>query len=149
MPNDQNTIDEVDKQVDLLQNKLKDRLKQTQDLSDLNNDVFKSSMKIEKSTAKLKETAVKTKWYWFWEWLKWASIAFFCVTVVVLIILNKMGLIGHGSSNGTTTYQENDTNGTDNTDNQTEGTAHEEENNEDNNKDNNEQNNEDNNTNEE
>ncbi|OQS53706.1 hypothetical protein EHP00_2069 [Ecytonucleospora hepatopenaei] len=109
-------IDEVDQQVNLLQNKLKDRLKQTQDLSDLNNDVFKSTMKIEKSTARLKETAVKTKWYWFWEWFKWACIAFAIATVIILILLNKMGFIGKGS---TTTINENNTenNNTENTEN--------------------------------
>ena len=103
MDHNDDTIKEVDDQVNMLQHKLKDRLKQTQDLSDLNTKVFKSTMKIEKSTAKLKETSIKTKWYWFWEWLKWASIAFVIATVLILILLKKMGLIG----NGGTTYVEN------------------------------------------
>ncbi|KAL6121320.1 hypothetical protein NUSPORA_01787 [Nucleospora cyclopteri] len=87
MNQQKNVINDIDSQVNMLQNKLKGRLKQTQDLSDLNTRVFKSSLKIEESTAELKETSIKTKWKWFFEYLKWLIIAFVIFGLMLLILL--------------------------------------------------------------
>lgn len=57
--NDDLTL-QVDAQVNLLQEKLKDRLKQAQDLSDLNNQVFENSLQLEETSSNLKSTSIKT-----------------------------------------------------------------------------------------
>lgn len=106
----EDVTDEVDRQVDMLQNKLKDRLKQTQDLNDLNKNVFNNALKLEKSTAKLKETSIKTKWHWFWEYLKWLSIALLVGTLLTLYLLKTFGIIG-GSSGSRRSSSSNTSNG--------------------------------------
>ncbi len=83
----EDVILEVDNQVSMLQEKLKGRLKETQDLSDLSKDVFKSSLELEENTEQLKETSVKTKWKWFMEYLKWVVIAIVVISVLFLILL--------------------------------------------------------------
>ena len=83
--------DDVIKQVDMelmqLQDTLKDRLRETQDLGDLNNKVFNSSLQIEEHTAELEKTAVKTKWKWMFEHMKWLIIAGSIIGLLVLILL--------------------------------------------------------------
>lgn len=83
-------INQVDTELSGLQGVLKDRLKETTELGDLNQDVFKSSMKIEKHTASLEKTATQTKWKWFFEYAKWMIIAGAVITILLFILLKML-----------------------------------------------------------
>ncbi|ORD97531.1 hypothetical protein A0H76_673 [Hepatospora eriocheir] len=83
--NDDLTL-QVDAQVNLLQEKLKDRLKQAQDLSDLNNQVFENSLQLEETSSNLKSTSIKTKWVYLLDYLKYISIGIAIIGLLFLLV---------------------------------------------------------------
>lgn len=83
-------MDEVDNELVMLQTTLKDRLKETTELSDLDNDVFKNTLSLEKHTSTLETTARATKWKWLFEYAKWFIIGGVIVTLLVIIILKPL-----------------------------------------------------------
>lgn len=82
--------DQIDAELVGLQDTLKTRLKETTDLSDLNQDVFKSTMKLEKHTTGLESTARLTKWKWFFEYAKWFAVAGAIVLILLIILLRPL-----------------------------------------------------------
>jgi len=82
-------LKDIDLEVNKLQDQLKTRLVESQNLSDLNQSVLKQSFKLEESTFELKKTSVKTKWKWFWEYVKWLAIAVSVVLLFVFLIFGK------------------------------------------------------------
>ena len=80
----------VDTELQTLQNTLKDRLKETQNLSDLNEQILDSSLQLEEKTHSLHVTAKKTKWKWLMKYAKYLIIAlgiFICIILITLKIL--------------------------------------------------------------
>lgn len=79
--------EKIDTELMTLQGTLKDRLKETNDLADLNQTVFKSSMQLEKHTAQLESTARATKWKWLIKYAKWIIIACVLASLLLLFII--------------------------------------------------------------
>lgn len=75
----------VDTELIGLQNNLKDRLKETNELGDLNQSVFKNTLSLEKHTAQLEKTSVLVKYKWMWEYAKWMIIAVIVIGLLVWI----------------------------------------------------------------
>ena len=88
--NEDDLVNQVDLEVTKLQEKLKNRLKESQDLGDLNKRVFKSTLMIEEHTAELENTAVKTKWKWILEYWKWMAIAGAIGGILLLILFRLL-----------------------------------------------------------
>lgn len=78
--------EKIDTELVTLQDTLKDRLKETNDLADLNQTVFKSSMQLEKHSVKLESSARRTKWMWLMNYAKWMIIAGILVTLLLFIL---------------------------------------------------------------
>lgn len=91
-------LQDIDLEVNKLQDQLKTRLVESQNLSDLNQSVLKQSFKLEESTFELKKTSVKTKWKWFWEYVKWLAIAASVVLLFVFLIFGNKISIGGGKA---------------------------------------------------
>lgn len=87
MQNDDEVIVKIDAELSQLQNTLKDRLKETNDLTDLNKSVFKSSLKIEEKTSTLEKTAKETKWKWLLEYAKWMFIAGAIILLLLVLLI--------------------------------------------------------------
>lgn len=85
-------LQQIDVEVGNLQNKLKCRLQQAQDLGDLNKKVLEHSFKLEESTFGLRKTAEETKWKWLIEYAKWLILIGVVVFLLLLYALNSMDL---------------------------------------------------------
>lgn len=93
-------LQQIDVEVVSLQNKLKTRLQQTQDLGDLNKRVLEHSFKLEESSFGLRKTAEETKWKWLIEYAKWLILAGIIIFLLLLYVINSMGLArSHKTSN--------------------------------------------------
>lgn len=76
-------IGQVEGELGLLQDELRERLKETAELGDLNKLTLKSSMQIEEHTAQLETTSRATKWKWLIEYAKWTALA----ALLVILLL--------------------------------------------------------------
>lgn len=79
-------VEQVENELDRLQDQLKDRLKQANDLSDLNKHVMTSSLTIEKHTEKLEKTSTKVKWKWLLQYMKWTIILVLIIFLLLFIL---------------------------------------------------------------
>ncbi|KAI5168673.1 hypothetical protein PAEPH01_0319 [Pancytospora epiphaga] len=82
--------DQIDTELVNLQDTLKTRLKETTDLSNLNQDVFEQTMKLERHSATLESTARRTKWKWFFEYIKWLAIGGVIILLLLFILLKPL-----------------------------------------------------------
>lgn len=80
--------EQIDKEVQGLQEKLKDRLKEAEDLSELNKQVSQSTFSLEQHTSSLKESAYKTKWKIMMEYYKYIIIIA-AIAMLLMFILFK------------------------------------------------------------
>ena len=88
-PNDE-VMNQVDTELSVLQNNLKDRLKETNELGDLNQSVLDSTMSLEKHTAQLEHTSRLMKYKWLFEYIKWMLIAGVLLCLVGLLIYKTL-----------------------------------------------------------
>lgn len=79
--------EKVDKEVKMLQEKLKVRLQEAQDLGDLSQKVQKTTFTLEKHTAQLSEDATKTKWLTLLEYYKLILILCAILGLFLLMLL--------------------------------------------------------------
>ena len=89
MPNDI-AIEKVENEVSQLQDRLRERLQETADLSDLNKKVLDSSLTIEKHTAQLETTSRKVKWKWLFEYIKWLLILGIVIFILLYILYRQV-----------------------------------------------------------
>lgn len=75
---------QIDAEVHNLQDQLKTRLEETQNLCDLNKSVMEQSFKLDETTVDLKKTSVKAKWKWLFEYGKWLLILGVMITLFLL-----------------------------------------------------------------
>ncbi|KAI4291704.1 hypothetical protein PAPHI01_0978 [Pancytospora philotis] len=85
MDNDKLYAD-VDAELLSLQDTLKDRLKETNEMADLSKDVFKTSTVLKKHTEVLEETSRQTKWKWMLQYAGWAAAGIAIVALIVIIV---------------------------------------------------------------
>lgn len=85
-------LDQVNNELAALQNTLKDRLKETNDIGDVGENVFQNTLSLEKHTKSLDKTAVKTKWKWFLEYAKYIVLGVVLLLILVLILLKLFAL---------------------------------------------------------
>lgn len=83
-------LDQIELEVSKLQGALKTRLQETQDLSDLNRKVLNQSFKLDESTSHLKKTSIKTKWKWFFKYLKWIILIVVILSILFLSVFGKL-----------------------------------------------------------
>lgn len=80
--------EKIDMEVNSLQLKLKDRLREAEDLSELSKEVNQNTFSLEKHTSSLKESATKTKWKIMMEYYKYV-MAFVIVILLILYLAVK------------------------------------------------------------
>lgn len=81
-------LQQIDSEVNKLQNQLKTRLVQAQDLSNLNKTVMTQTFKLDESAIDLNKTAEKTKWKWFFQYAKYVAII---VGILLLLFISIFG----------------------------------------------------------
>lgn len=83
-------LSQIDKEVNSLQDQLKTRLEETQNLCDLNKSVMEQSFKLDETTMGLKETSVKTKWKWLYEYGKWMLVLVIIITMFFIWVFGSL-----------------------------------------------------------
>lgn len=76
-------IDAIENQVSMLQDKLKDRLEETQSIDSLSKKVSENTFHLERSTQNLEKTSIQTRWLMQIKLYKW----YIAIGIVVLLML--------------------------------------------------------------
>lgn len=77
---------QVDNQLLSLQDHLKERLMETNEITDINQNLFKSTLKLKERTSILEATSNKTKWKWLLKNIKWIVIGCSVGLIIIFII---------------------------------------------------------------